>query len=377
MLLVAVLLAVGVLAFTLSATSSTSVSLDNDRAKITEAALALAKETLIGYAASDNNRPGSLPCPDTNNDGSAELFSGADCPGIVAGSNVYLGRLPWRTLDLPDPRDGSGERLWYAVSRTFARNSNASHSPPSLTSDTLGQLTVTGTAPAANAVAILFSPGAVLSPQSRIAANQNTAAHYLENENANGNNSIFVTAAASASFNDRLFVLTNADLMPAVEQRVAREMRSILQQYRAATGVYPWADISDGNSNTRNRGRLPCGTANPTNWGSGGAPILPGWLTYRCGNDGWAAVIHYAVARNELEDDGSGCDGGFCQDPTLSVDGVAGKELVLLTPGAAAAARSDWLDDYFEDGENSDNSNDLYVTPTATAYNRDRVYPFP
>src|SRR6185436_20415405 len=77
----------------------------------TKTALALgqARDALIARAAMDVNRPGSLPCPDTDNDGAAELFAGVNCP-------AYVGRLPWRTLGLPDLRDGAGERLWYAVS---------------------------------------------------------------------------------------------------------------------------------------------------------------------------------------------------------------------------------------------------------------------
>ena len=215
-----------------------------ERDKITAAALAQAKDALIGYAASDNNHPGSLPCPDlmtnqsgnTPNDGTTDLYAGIECPGYVASSNVYLGRLPWRTLGLPDLRDGSGERLWYAVSRDFARNPSCLPNCP-LNSDTLGQLTVTGVAPASNVVAIIFAPGTSLGTQLRNAAGENTASNYLEDENANGNNSTFTTQASSTTFNDRLLALTNGDLMPAVERRVAREMISILQQYKAATAT--------------------------------------------------------------------------------------------------------------------------------------------
>ena len=77
---------------------------------------------------------------------------------LHSGSNVYIGRLPWRTLGLPDLRDSSGERLWYAVSRQFARNPTCMPNCP-LTSDTLGQLTVTGIAPATNVVTSNFCCG--------------------------------------------------------------------------------------------------------------------------------------------------------------------------------------------------------------------------
>lgn len=340
--------------------------------KQTTAALADAKAALIGYAASDANRPGELPCPDVDNDGASTPISdyaGSNCVNLV-------GRLPWRTLGLPDLRDGGGERLWYALSNNF----HASAAPP-LTSDTMGQLTVTGSAPATNVVAIVFSPGEVLGTQVRDAANENNVANYLEGVNATGGTT-FTTGAASTTFNDRLLVITTADLMPVVEQRVAREMISILQSYKTATaalgynggtGVYPWADISDGDSNTGlNRGRLPCGSATPEDWGPP-MPTLPNWLTNGCPLSSWSAVIYYTAAKNRLD---AGC--ATCTAATLSVDGAAGTDLVLLTPGAASASpRGAWPTAYFQDSENNDNANDLYVTPSSTAYNRNRLFKFP
>ncbi|MGH8744426.1 MAG: hypothetical protein ACREUY_09135, partial [Burkholderiales bacterium] len=279
-----------------------------------------------------------------------------------------IGRLPWYTLGLPDLRDGSGERLWYALSDNF----HAGATFP-LNSDTMGQLTVTGGSPATNVVAIVFSPGELIDPQVRDPANENNVANYLEGENANGD-TIFTTGAASATFNDRLLVITTADLIPVVEQRVARDLRKILQSYKTAVGVYPWANISDGNfNNGLNRGRIPWQIAGPQDWGSGGAPTLPAWYI----NNKWSQVIYYSAGENFLA---GGCSS--CVDPTLSVDGVAGKEVVILTPGPAGAGRpvaypwTNWTP-YLEDAENNDNSNDLYVTPTSTAYARDRIYTIP
>lgn len=352
----------------------TALAIGHD--KQTAAALAQAKDALIGYAASDANRPGELPCPDVDNDGASTPisdYSGSNCINLV-------GRLPWKTLGLPDLRDGGGERLWYALSDVY----HAGATPP-LTSDTLGQLTVTGSASATNVVAIVFSPGEVLNTQVRDPANENNVANYLEGENANGD-TIFTTGAASAIFNDRLLVITNADLMPVVEQRVAREIISILQSYKTATaalgynggaGVYPWADISDGISNNGyNRGRFPCKGATPENWGSNGTPTLPNWLTNGClvtPLSGWSKVIYYAAAQNQLD---AGCS--TCTAATLSVNGVSGTALVLLTPGAAGASpRGAWPTAYFEDSQNNDDANDSYVTPSSTAYDRDRLFKIP
>ena len=106
LMLMLVIVVMGIAAALVGSLSTTA--LKNARQETTAVALAQAKDALIGRAVSDNNMPGSLPCPDTNDDGSAELLSGNDCPS-------YIGRLPWKTLDLPDLRDGSGERLWYAL----------------------------------------------------------------------------------------------------------------------------------------------------------------------------------------------------------------------------------------------------------------------
>lgn len=386
-------------------TTSAALRRDQDTAET----LAQAKQALIGYAASDLNRPGSLPCPDTDNNGAAQAFSGSDCPGYIAASNVYVGRLPWRTLGLPDLRDGSGERLWYAVSRTFAMNPSCIPScPPAVNSDTLGQLAVTGTAAASDVIAVVFAPGGVINTQVRNAANENTLTNYLEDENATNNNSTFTTGPVSTTFNDRLLVITNADLMPVVEQRVGRELLTILQNYKSRTGCctnfggtagcYPWADLSDGESDAhppnpgseRNRGRIPVNIAAPYNWGTnpcgaGALPTIPAWFL----NNDWHAVVYYSAGRNFLGSPVTGDPCNTCVDSTLSVDGVAGKEVVILMPGPLLGTppRSPVpMDDltywsyYFDieiPDENRDNSNDLFVTPSSKAYTRDRIFTIP
>jgi hypothetical protein len=395
-----------------------------ERSKITNAALAQAKDALIGRAVSDANRPGSLPCPDNDNDGSAELYSGSDCPGYVPGSNVFIGRLPWRTLGLADLRDADGERLWYAVSRDFARNPTCAAGCP-LNSDSLGQLTITGTSPGSNVVAVVFAPGYTLASQNRTTvAQQNTIANYLDASNANGD-ATFTTAAASNTFNDRLLVISAAELITVVERRVAREVRMILQNYKTATavlgynggaGIYPWADCSDGTSDISlppgsvsdgsNRGRIPWNNAVPVNWGSSGVAALPNWYV----NNNWGWVIYYSVGKSFLQNFGAAC--GTCEsigtgsppaDGTLSVNGAFGKEVVIITSGPAGTSRpggghilGPWGDviwsvgncnpvgptwqawqAYLEDSQNNDVSNDRYVTPTSIAYARDRLYTIP
>ena len=379
----------------------------------TAAAFAQAKQALIGRAASDANRPGSLPCPDTDDDGSAESPIPTDCPS-------YIGRLPWRTLGLPDLRDGSGERLWYAVLSEFARNPTCAPNCP-INSDTKGNITVyqdsAATTITTEAVAVIFAPGAALGTQNRdtvatalcpttgttIACNL-CAANYLDLETAAGVNNAttsgpFISAPNSGTFNDKVMVIATADLMPVVEQRVARELLKVLQLYKANSGCncYPWPDLSTGISDFGlNRGRIPGYDALnpsgpyalPVNWGVGGAPTLPQWFT----DNGWRRIIYYAVGKNFLENGGVGCTS--CEPSrtylsvSVSVDplctlSVWDKEVVILTPGPAGAGRpvtpypwTDWTP-YLDDAGNNDNSNDCYVTPSSTAYARDRIYTFP
>jgi hypothetical protein len=201
----------------------------NDQARTTTAALALAKEALIGRGGSDANRPGSLPCPDLDNDG--QLQSAGELFGNCAAN---VGRLPWRTLGLPDLRDGNGDRLWYAVSPNFFDIAGLT-----INDATVGTLSVTGATPATNVAAIVFAAGTPLTAQSRdTAANQNTASNYLEGANAAGGTA-FVTQLSSTTFNDQLLAITVPELMRVVRRRVASEITAALNTYFQANAQLP------------------------------------------------------------------------------------------------------------------------------------------
>lgn len=101
------------------------------RNRLSERALAQAREALIAFAAerpiTREVGPGYLPCPDTDDDGWAEATCGSLSGHL--GQAERLGRLPWKTLGLPDLRDGHGERLWYAVSTRHKGLLNCAASP--------------------------------------------------------------------------------------------------------------------------------------------------------------------------------------------------------------------------------------------------------
>jgi hypothetical protein len=344
----------------------------------TRHALEQARQALIGRAVADANRPGSLPCPDNDDDGSADLFSGSAC-------SSYIGRLPWRTLGLGDVRDEYGERLWYALSPAFRDHPAA----PPLNTDTRGALTVysgsAATVIAADAIAVVFAPGAALRdqrrddvvelcaatgkavPRRRCASNYLDAAGTTNNASAGGP---YMAAASDEGFNDRLATIVAADLMPLVERRVAVELRNALLAYRTASACacYPWADASgDGDSDSgASRGRVPVRNALPQPWPLGALP------PYFVSND-WARVIHYAAARQALESGGAACT--TCGADALSVDGAIGYDVVLLSTGYASGARKGAAPlAYVDDPENSD-GDDGYVTPRAAGADADRLYP--
>lgn len=243
----------------------------------TDQALAEAKAALIGYAlarpldvSEAERRLGELPCPDRDDDGDAELACSSETDRI--------GRLPWRTLGLPDLRDGDGERLWYAVSHIYKLNPRTTCAVPEdagcLNSDAEGSITVrdatggvTHDAVPQNppshkaAIAVIIAPGAIIKRQDGTvqvrndATARSLAVNYLDiaygEDNANfadySSNGFVAGPVRDASSgnqvtNDRIAVVSHADIMPSLEKRVAQEVGNCLDAYAAANnGRYPWA----------------------------------------------------------------------------------------------------------------------------------------
>lgn len=272
------------------------------REAITATALARAHQALLAYAIAVSpdtaaKRPGDLPCPDLDNDGSAEL--------TCTTAAKRLGRLPWRTLDLDDLRDGDGERLWYALSGRFDRTTfnqcPVSGGPNCLNSDTPGTLTVRDSAGGfmhdgsdgdSGAIAVVISPGAPLvrvgsttlqerscsgdaapgacsqsgkcsgpvtalcdpgnyldrmaAPVLPIAAAIGGAEDNADFDDGDAGNG-FVQgpirdAAGQLRLNDRLRVLGRNEFMPALERRVASHVMRCLSAYAAGSSArLPWA----------------------------------------------------------------------------------------------------------------------------------------
>lgn len=229
----------------------------------TARALAVARIALIGRAVIDANRPGSLPCPDANNDGVADLPSGTQCPS-------YIGRLPWRTLGLSDIRDGGGERLWYALSR------DAGYTPNLIINSqaTAGLLQVNDNL---HMVAVLFSPGTVIDPQQRgTPAQQLAVGNYLEGGNADGDNAYVAKTLADPAFDDRVMSVSSAELFRHVERLVLQQIAANLTSYAAQYHAYPFAGDQSGNAQpSQLAGYIPYNTLS---FAPGNPLLANGWL---------------------------------------------------------------------------------------------------
>jgi hypothetical protein len=264
MMVLIVVLVMGATYFILRSVNASTTRADRHR--VTQEALIRGKEALIARAVADDNRPGSLPCPDTDDDGSAELFVGNDCPS-------YIGRLPWKTLDLPDLRDASGERLWYALSSSFRDDTSAQP----INSNTVGTLTITGPQAATNVAAIVFSPSQTIRRSNGVSQSRgctggscdatgkctSTPASLTPKCNvvnhldlvSGTSDTTFASAEESNTFNDRLIPILSDDIMPLVEKRAGRELAQKLRDHFDAwssppavanttftgfKGFYPW-----------------------------------------------------------------------------------------------------------------------------------------
>ena len=229
-------------------------------------------DTLVG--------PGYLPCPDLDGDGWAESTCGSLAGD--SGQAQRLGLLPWKTLGLPELRDGHGERLWYAVATKYKGllNCGASAACVDLTPATaVGTITVRepsggvrhdGTLAdprleRAGAVAVVIAPGPPLAradgtPQRRGCVPLPCPARdYLEALAGVEDNDAFVDrndprraenrdgfiagpvrdAQGGTQVNDRMVAITFADLMPRIMARVALEAAHCLKLAAARDGALP------------------------------------------------------------------------------------------------------------------------------------------
>ncbi|WP_232410971.1 hypothetical protein [Methylophilus sp. 5] len=220
----------------------------------TVAALAMAKQALLAYAQQPLGltqcelncpRPGDLPCPDRNNDGIAETS---------CSNTARLGRLPWKTLGMGDVRDGSGERLWYAVSERYKNNPRLRP----LNLDTAGTWSVASSqgviwdATQGNGVvAVVIAPMQPLMRedgwvQQRQEATTELAKHYLDLNGVIDHAAPqeaallgFVMAPNSIHFNDVVLPITASQMHQVMQKQVLAEVKRSLRCVALPCNSYP------------------------------------------------------------------------------------------------------------------------------------------
>jgi len=217
----------------------------------TSEALASAKQALLSYAVSyysrdnDPGRHGILPCPER-----ASAYNYVDGNTSAQCGNEHsnsLGRLPWRTMKMPPPRDGAGECLWYALSGGFYNSPES----PMTNDDTPGMFELydasgnqlAGNTPEERIVALVIAPGVPLAGQTRSAQSDLPckqrgdlidSGDYLDSflgiNNATDSDTIedqvdsFITATGltnNNNLNDRIITITSAEIFDAIKARPA------------------------------------------------------------------------------------------------------------------------------------------------------------
>lgn len=207
--------------------------LSSPRAAENQAAYRLhqAAEALLARAANDDNRPGSLPCPDLltrssamgniPGDGKADLLTRNQCP-------ANLGLLPWATLDLPAAHDLQGNTLWYFLAPGLTDDDSSqplnSSRPTGLQFDGNTEI-----------AALIFAPGPPQPGQRRPAFDPD---QYLEGDVISDSNQQHYLRRTNS--NDQVLAISRQTLQHVVGQRVAQQVRHCLQTHSKVRGTYPW-----------------------------------------------------------------------------------------------------------------------------------------
>ena len=286
----------------LLARPDTAAAVRAREAAATARALADARRALLGWSvgaglagSGEEHVPGVLPFPDRNTDPNG--YDGeADCVTSGLSDRHLIGRLaragerspcPIRPLGV-EIRDGSGEALWYAVSRNLVnhRGGSAPDRPinPGLLDgvpaypwlrlvDASGSVLLASDGEPLEVAAVIIAPGPALPGQNRSGAAPDPS-HYLDAVTVNGvtydnadsdgcrdavagahahtdcpgnTGEEFIlypdsrgTADESGSFNDRIAYITAEELLRAAEARALGAMAVVLERYRSNHGAYPW-----------------------------------------------------------------------------------------------------------------------------------------
>jgi hypothetical protein len=223
--------------------------------------------------------PGMMLYPDRSTDGNYDGYS--DCPPAMNpfSYSYLIGQLPIYRQTNPcvspqtgigeDLTDAQGNRLWYAVSRNLVREYQLSRSPiinPGIINVDVSKLVPYDGTDATSAypwliirdhagavisdrvAAVIIAPSSPLTGQNR--TDTATSAHFLDqitigattysNRDYDQPDEDFIIGdVTSGTFNDRLVYITIDELIAAIEQRVANEIKTALLNYQSSNGKFP------------------------------------------------------------------------------------------------------------------------------------------
>jgi hypothetical protein len=330
-----VMLALILVAFTTIAISRLSINSGEQKARArTTQALIQSRDAIMAFTLSpaipNTTPPGTLPCPDGNADGLADQLNAAGrCP-------QQRGLVPFRTLGIPQPLDGTHSPIWYVVANEYSR---ALVAPTTRNSSSATALRLTNLPMAF----ILLAPNKPLRTQVR--ANQLNpiaaqAPQFLEDDNSDNTLDSYTNIRDDSDYddaedtqNDQVLAMPMGEFWSLVEGVVLREVGDRLREYRDAGCGYPWAAPIANNNNSGMascfEGRLPL-----TNWNASCGSAAPdAWITTH-----WNNLLYYAICR------GPGANPPNPPiNPCLELDGDGDNndaEAIVISPGIEIATRA-------------------------------------
>ena len=333
------LILIAVTAVAVSHLSLNSQSIN--RTKNTTMALSYSKNILLGHALGQPI-PGTLPCPDSNNDGLSD----------PTGCTNRRGLLPYKTLNISQQLDGTGQPLWYAIDMRYAGAITPPHN-----SSRLANLTLDGQ----SMVFIVIAPNSPFSNQNPVSQPLANITQFLEGDNADNTLNSY-SSLKDDTHNDLLLGVSALDFWMVVEKRVLDDAKTLMENYRTnCPSPIPWPWAAPFNTGVSlagtYEGALPLVTALPIDWQTGcAASVDPGYLRAH-----WDGILYYAICDDVLP----------VNPPTTSCLTLGSKtaKVVILSPGAPVGAqiRGTLINQFFENNDNSQNDNqfDLLVPGAA------------
>jgi hypothetical protein len=398
LLLLMLTLTVGAAGVVLSGHAPTSRA-STESSVQTQADLAHAAEAVIAYNLADDANPGALVCPDTSGDG-------------VAGSchletgEWFIGRLPWRTLDLPREY----RKLWYVIDGDFHDDHNYEESQSDSGADCdddsgdgvdngndepgecagTGATSVTALNPGVDGslsldgesgyAAIVFDPGEARSGQDRSSGSDDVA-DYLDGDNDPYDDDAPTNTSASTEYfdchdmsdcNDRARGISTDELFATVQLRVIGELDRLLRDHYSGPGERPRAaplgsGSMDCDPNTLEGdvyvGHVPihegsCNVGEYIDLDHLDDPSTSGVEGIWIAENDWLDYVVYVVDEG-CTDGGSGCG-------SLRVNGVDGVRGILFGAGPPLPSqqpRSAAIEKYLDLAANTDGDGNYLTSP--------------